>query len=186
MLFNDFTNQILTWLGIFISVYLVYYGYKFQASKASLEKQLYNVYLPLFRLLEEYIGKKTYYLLPLDEIKNIISEIDVIIDKHYELVHPTVVHSNRLLAKEIEESMCITPKANQALTNICSHVEKGFERTRKRMYYPYRNAVNRISSSDERNELKQLLLFIFTSLPQIIFMGAISYLLALLFKLLSQ
>lgn len=158
--FEKFSNSTLTWFGIMLSIYFVYYGYRFQASKKPLEKQLYNAYLPLFRLLEPYLNKSIYSF-TLSEIKNINDEVYKIIDKHYELVNPDIIYWNKLLREKILSSDCIDTIISLYFSKMCNHIESSFELTRKRMYLPHKSFIFRWRERQNNKSVKQLLLELF-------------------------
>lgn len=95
-MFDNFAGSILTWLGIFISGYLIYYGYKYKFVKELFKEKLYKVYLPMFTFLEPYLYKNIkddgytnakYNILFLKEIA----------EKNYELVKPSIIFLIRKL-----------------------------------------------------------------------------------------
>lgn len=143
--FEHFTESALTWLGIFLSVFLVYFGYRYQASKAPLEKQLYRVYLPMFRILEPKMYESAF-IIGKSELQKISDQIGEIIDKHYELVHPSIVHWNRMLKNELDTSEFVTEKINDTFIYLCYLIDKEFEKTRKRMFLPTRGIIYRLNN----------------------------------------
>ena len=81
------TGDALQWFGIFVSLFLIYYGYRYQFSKAPLEKQLYSAYLPMFRLLEPYLYRSSQSI-GINKIREISDALLQIVENHYGTIYP--------------------------------------------------------------------------------------------------
>lgn len=147
--FFAFSNGVVSWLGIwvgvFISVSLIYYGYRYQFSKAPLENQLKFVYLPMFVLLEPDLYKPSNQI-GITRLREIADEISVIVQDHYELIDPSLVHWSRCFKQEVDKNDFSYEKITDCYSLLCQLVDREFERTRRKMYLPTRDVYYRVNN----------------------------------------
>ncbi|MEV2661834.1 hypothetical protein ABNC42_14755 [Paenibacillus larvae] len=140
----QFKDSYLSWFGILISIFLAYYAFRYQFSRSHLKDQLHRVYLPMFRLLEPHLyqnvaGKEK-------EVSEICENFMEIIDKHYELVNPSIIHWTRLIDKELKNKQLDYGRINDLFSYLCQLVDKNFEKTRRKLFYPTRNISYKINN----------------------------------------
>lgn len=173
---NVIADEIIKWLGIFISVLLIYYGFRYQYSKAPLEKQLYNAYLPMFRLLEPYLYKQVD-VIGYEKLNELVNEIDEIIDKHYELINPSIIHWTRMLKRSLNNSEVKVQEINKYYLYLCEKVDKEFEKTRRRMFLPIRNFEYRINNHQYESKTKLYFLLFGFAMPNLLILLGMNLLL---------
>lgn len=172
---EHFFSVVLPWSGIFLSIYLVYYAYRFQYAKQTLEKQLYKVYLPMFVLLEPFLYKKINEI-GYNKIQEIIDELAIIVDRHYELVDPSVLHWCRLLKRRLNEPEYSLEQKEELYNHFCYLVDKEFEKTRRKMFLPTRGISYRLNNNQYRNKTEMTFAFLVVTVPPMLLFLAIAYL----------
>lgn len=138
------TGDALQWFGIFISLLLIYYGVRYQFSKTQLDKQLYSAYLPMFRILEPFLYKKSESI-GLPRLKEISNELLQIINNHYELIEPDIIHWTRKLDALLTKNATYS-EIDECYKLVCRYVDKNFELTRKKMFLPTRGISYRLNN----------------------------------------
>ena len=88
-----------------------------------LEKQLYNVYLPLFKLLD----KNLFQDRKLEDIAKILPQIKEIIDNHYELVNPQIISCFNDCAKLIHKIEFYEHKNNKLTSDRIKELRMNFK-----------------------------------------------------------
>lgn len=162
-----FFSVILPWAGIFLAIYLVYYAFRFQYSKQPLEKQLYKVYLPMFMTLEPVLYKKISDI-GYHKVQEIIDELNVIVDNHYELTYPSIVHWCRLLKRRLNEPEYPQERKDKLFNYLCHLVDREFEKTRKKMFLPTRSLSYRLNNNQFRNRNEMIAGILILSFPQLL------------------
>jgi hypothetical protein len=157
--FAEFTDGTIAWLGIFISGFIIFYGYRYQASKAPLKDQLYSVYLPMFRIIEPTLNKGDYYLTK-RELDQICNTFESIIDKHYEFVEPSIIHWTKELRYKLAQKDVATYEASKTYRLLCEIIDNQFERTRKRMFLPTRGLIYRLNNREFTSRITTIYRFI--------------------------
>lgn len=170
-----FVSQILPWTGIALSIYLVYFTFRYQYSKQPLEQQLYKAYLPIFLILEPFLYKKIEDI-GIFKVQEIIVEINTIINENYELVHPSIVHYCRLLDKRLNNPNHSKNDLNDLYITISSLVDREFERTRRKMFLPTRDVYYRLNNDQFTSKGKALSIFLLTFIPPLLVVVALCYL----------
>lgn len=103
----------------------------------TLEKQLYDVYLPLFKLIEPNLFKE----ITLETAQEYISSFNNIKSNHYELID-----SNLCNLFFIFENACNSNKFDyETYSYICSRLDFLFENTRKKLKLPRRKFSYKIN-----------------------------------------
>ncbi|QRG65277.1 hypothetical protein [Brevibacillus choshinensis] len=168
------TGDALQWFGIFLSIFLIYYGFRYQFSKAPLEKQLYSAYLPMFRIMEPYLYQNCRSI-GKERVKDLLSQLLTIVDKHYELIEPNIIYWCRLL-----ESKIVNPESKSEIDDIFIHlsvlIDREFERTRARLFLPTRDIYYRLNNRHYASKLRMYIDILLISIPQLMALGGVCYL----------
>lgn len=141
----EMKGDYLSWFGVMLSIFLIYYTFRYQYSKGPLAKQLYKVYLPMFRSIENIIYKRVEDI-GVNEVKKITEEFDEIIDKNYELVKPSIIFWNKTLSECLNVSEYNYKVINESFIELCYQIDLAFEKTRRRMFLPTRNRIYRMNN----------------------------------------
>ncbi|WP_438349904.1 hypothetical protein ACP8HI_04335 [Paenibacillus sp. FA6] len=176
------SNGIVSWLGIwagvFISGILIFYGYRYQFSKAPLENQLKLVYLPMFVLLEPDLYKPSNEI-GITRLRIVAAEISTIVQNHYELVDPSIVHWSRLFRCAVDKDGFSHEEITEHYIHLCQLVDREFERTRKKMHLPTRDIYYRINNDQFTSKSRLYLSVIFVAIPPILGFIGVGFLLGL-------
>lgn len=170
--FDQLRENALNLLGIFLSVFAVYWSYRYQASKEPKKQQL-RVYLPMFRILEPHLYRSAYTL-SRSELQEISKKIGELIDKHYELIHPSIVHWSRLLERELARSKQINKEIDKTFAYLCSLIDREFEKTRRRLFLPTRGILYRLNNRQYDSKGKMFLGALKWAVYQLSFLLAIA------------
>lgn len=169
-----FTSVVLPWSGILLAIYLVYYAFRYQYSKNPLEKQLYKVYLPMFIMLEPYLYRNIDEV-GYNKLNELSIELNLIVDKHYELVSPSVVHWCRLFKRRLAEPEYPKEKLNELYMELCEYIDREFEKTRSKMFLPTRNLYYRINNNQFSSKAQAIAAFLITLIPPLSLLFAMIY-----------
>jgi hypothetical protein len=165
---KEFIKDILLpWFGIFLSIYLVYFTFKFQHSKQPLEKQLYKVYLPIFVKLEPFLYKKVSDI-GIHTLSKLVNEIDDIVTEHYELVYPSIIHWCRWIKERLSKGEIDHERLESGYNYLCYLVDREFEKTRKGMFLPTRSRAYRLNNNQYRTKREMYYNLLILSMPQLI------------------
>lgn len=176
------SGDALQWFGIFVSLFMIYYGYRYQFSKAPLEKQLYSAYLPMFRLLEPYLYKSSQSI-GINKIREISDALLQIVENHYELIDPSIVHWSRLLKRSADKRDFEYLEIDRLFKYLCKLVDREFEKTRRRLFLPTRDIYYRLNNDQYYSKGRMYFDFLLTLIPQLLVLGGLSYLLFVLIEL---
>ena len=120
-------------ISIFVTAIISYRVAKYSASKPNKilikQKQLSEVYLPLFRIFEKLPSAPAR-----NEIEKAYNDISAILDNNYELVFPQLHKLNALLATSSSNK-----KALETLRAMSHQVNTDYELLKKALGYPSEN-----------------------------------------------
>ncbi|MBE6055212.1 MAG: hypothetical protein E7212_15185 [Clostridium sartagoforme] len=138
--------------------------------------QLKNVYLPLFLFLEPYLYKKPNINIVIDFIKlfNNIKEM------HYELIDSNLMNTIQILEKSIKSNSYDI----EDYDNVCSTLDRLFEKTRKFLKLPTRTIYYRLNNHQYNKSSKEIASFIkeiFLEFLPIVLFSFIFFMIKLLF-----
>ena len=168
-MFSDFDIDNL--VAVFTCFVSGFFGYKVSQSSFKnpqktkiLEKQLYYVYLPLFKKMENNLYKSISPQIALEYI----SFFNTIKSKHYELIDGELINIFQIFQNTTTESFV----SYAVYDSVCQELDKLFENTRHKLYLPTRTIAyklnNRQFPKTYQNLLKTLcsgLLKFFTFIP---------------------
>ncbi|PIH60407.1 hypothetical protein [Paenibacillus sp. LK1] len=174
----ELKGDYLSWFGVFFSLLVMYYSFKYQYSKGPLEKQLYKVYLPMFLSIEKILYKKVEVIKP-EDINRVTTTICEITDKHYELIKPDIIHWNKVLTKQLKETDKDYESINETYLELCSQIESQFEKTRRKMSLPTRGILYKLNNKQFASKSSLIINSLIVFLPPLLIIIGI----ALLFNL---
>lgn len=142
------------------------------------EKQLYNVYLPLFAYIEPYLYKDDT---PIDVINMLISKFDNIKNNYYELIDSNLLNDFLLLKKSINNSSY----SYIHYESFCSTLDSLFERSRKKLSLPTRKIYYKLNNKQypkfKRNAMNNFVYFA-GQILSILFLGIMIFTMIHLFQ----
>lgn len=141
---KSFSNLAVTWLGIALTIWLVYYAFKFQQRTEITKDQLYKVYLPVFKKLEPHLYKDIDQI-GINYLEQLINEIENICYENYELVEPQIISYILRLKDNLQQAKFDKSLANEQFKRICAKVDFEFENCRKKLGLPIRGPYYRLN-----------------------------------------
>lgn len=184
----EFYKTISSYIAIAITFLGFYLSHK-SKSLSTYEKQLSEVYGPLFMVFEPHLYKQ----ISLETANHLSISLDSTIEKHYVLCHPVLIER----ASTFHEVIISNLDYQLVFKDICLHIDRYYDKLRKNINLPVRNMTYRFYKkqfSDKRYAwlyifcivIYAILRFLFALLVILILLGAVSGLLKTLLEPLSM
>ena len=117
------------------------------------KKQLYLVYLPLFKFIEPHLYKKADVHV-IYEFSNLFDEIK---QKHYELISANLINDMDIL----KNSITLDSYNYDAFDSVCILIDRQFERQRRLLNLPKRTLIYKINKNQFNLSTKNAFKFLF-------------------------
>lgn len=170
MSFNFDIDNLVSIATCFISGFFGYkvsqISFKNPQKTKILEKQLYCVYLPLFKKVESNLYKSISPQIALEYIDFFNS----LKDKYYELIDGELINSFQIFQNNTNSSFV----SYEAFESVCQRLEKIFEDTRRKLYLPTRTLTYKINNRQFPKTRQNFIKFTCSSLLKFIILISIS------------
>lgn len=147
-------------IAAFVTIYIarknIFSPIKLEVAK----KQLYCVYLPLFKFLEPNLYKKA----DIQVINEFLSLFKDIKNNYYELIDSNLMNDIDILNNSISSDSYNL----EVYDSICRLVDKHFERKRKLLHLPRRTLLYKINKQQFNISTKDLVNFLLESMIELI------------------
>lgn len=184
---SEFYTVIYSFASIAIAILGIYLSHK-SKSLSTYEKQLTEVYSPLFIAFEPYLYKQ----ITLETAKQLSSLLDATIIKHHVLCNPILIER----ASTFKEVINSNTTYQLIFKDICLHMDRYYDKLRKNINLPIRNTTYRFYKDQFSNKwsagfyifyivTSSLLRFLLTLLAVLTLLGAALNLLSPLLQSLS-
>lgn len=134
-------------IAAFVTVYIARKNI-FSPMKISVaKKQLYFVYLPLFKFIEPNLYKKT----DIQVINDFLLMFENIKNNHYELIDSNLINDIDILKNSISS----TSYNFDTYDSVCQIIDKNFEKNRRLLHLPRRTLLYRINKRQFPTNIKE-------------------------------
>lgn len=138
------------------------------------KQQLYKVYLPLFTTVEPYLYKMPSRLV----IDEFIKQFSKIKSENYELIPSDLI----LLFDDLSHIKTKNKFTEETYDSFCHHIEKNFEKLRKRLSLPTRGFFYKHRYGQFHSELRSFIDWFIDASLKLILMISIFFLVSLLLQ----
>lgn len=144
---NDFLKNLIGIISVLISCYFAKKNIFTTRKIDFVKKQLYCVYLPLFKMIEPYLYKDA----STEFIQSLIVAFNNIKSNHYELIDPNLIYSFKLLTEYIKFGKNYYDKYE----DVCYYIDKNFEKSRKLLSFPTRGLFYKINNKQFSKDFRK-------------------------------
>ncbi|PAE96747.1 hypothetical protein [Shouchella clausii] len=141
---EQYSSIALTWLGIALTLWIAYYTFHIKLTTSTNKEQLYKAYLPIFRLLEPHLYKDIEDI-KIETLVQLLAEVNVICDQHYELIDPEIIYWASYLSDKLNKNDFNKSELNENYGYFCRKVDITFEKTRRVLRLPTRNVFYKLN-----------------------------------------